>query len=69
MVIVSELCVAHKLQQATPDVKGTCVMLLQITIMALQLEFCVIQICGMRPVLGRADDFLKEYKLIFQGNE
>lgn len=69
MVIVSDLCEAHKLEQATPDIKGTCFMLLQITIMALYLEFCVIQICEMRPVLGRAEDFLKEYKLIIQATE
>uniref|UniRef100_M1BZT5 Uncharacterized protein n=2 Tax=Solanum tuberosum TaxID=4113 RepID=M1BZT5_SOLTU len=29
--------------------------------MALYLEFCVIQICGMRPVHGHVEDFSKEF--------
>nr|GMD07049.1 nucleoporin NUP188 homolog [Ipomoea batatas] len=37
--------------------------------MALYLEYCVIQICGMRPVLGRMEDFSKEFKLLIRATE
>jgi nuclear pore complex protein Nup188 len=36
--------------------------------MALYLELCVLQICGIRPVLGRVEDFSKEVKLLLKGN-
>ena len=36
--------------------------------MALYLELCVLQICGMRPVLGRVEDFSKEVKKLIRGN-
>lgn len=35
--------------------------------MALYLELCVLQICGIRPVLGRVEDFSKEVKLLMKG--
>lgn len=37
--------------------------------MALYLELCVLQICGMRPVLGRVEDFSKEVKKLMRGND
>ncbi|XP_031130365.1 uncharacterized protein LOC116032104 [Ipomoea triloba] len=67
--IVAELCEANKLKQVTSEIQGVCVLLLQITIMALYLEYCVIQICGMRPVLGRMEDFSKEFKLLIRATE
>lgn len=36
--------------------------------MALYLEFCVIQICGMRPVHGRVEDFSKEFHALSKGS-
>ncbi|CAK9177631.1 unnamed protein product, partial [Ilex paraguariensis] len=62
IVIVTELCEANKLRQVPTEILGVCILLLQITVMALYLEFCVSQICGIRPVLGRVEDFSKELK-------
>ncbi|CAH9056682.1 unnamed protein product [Cuscuta europaea] len=67
--IVAEVCEANKLKQVSSEVQGVCVLLLLITIMALYLEFCVIQICGMRPVLGHVEDFSKEIKLLIRATE
>lgn len=67
--IVSELCEANKLKQIPKEVQSTCCLLLQIMEMALYLELCVLQICGMRPVLGRVEDFSKEVKKLMRGND
>ncbi|KAL2537742.1 hypothetical protein Fot_19133 [Forsythia ovata] len=69
IVIVTELCEANKMKQLTPEIRGVCLLLMQITIMALYLEFCVIQICGMRPVLGRVENFSKELRLLIRATE
>jgi len=50
------------------EIKNVCNLLSQILEMALQLELCVLQICGIRPVLGRVEDFAKEAKSLFSGN-
>ncbi|KAL9253348.1 hypothetical protein AKJ16_DCAP10515 [Drosera capensis] len=42
---------------------------LQVTEMSLYLELCVSQICGIRPVLGRVEDFSKEIKSFFRATE
>lgn len=67
IAIVYELCEANKLKQVPSEMQGVCTLLLQITEMALYLEFCVSQICGIRPVLGRVEDFSKEVKLLMRG--
>lgn len=65
--IIKELCLANKLRES-PETQNVCNLLLQILEMALQLELCVLQICGIRPVLGRVEDFSKEAKSLFSGN-
>lgn len=68
IAIVTELCEANKLKKIEPEVQSTCLLLLQIMEMALYLEQCVSQICGIRPVLGRVEDFSKEVVLLIRGN-
>ncbi|KAL3515020.1 hypothetical protein ACH5RR_021922 [Cinchona calisaya] len=69
IIIVTELCEANKSKLVTPAIQDICQLLLQISVMSLHLELCVIQICGMRPVLGRAEDFLKEFRLLIRATE
>ncbi|KAL5788807.1 hypothetical protein ACOSP7_005756 [Xanthoceras sorbifolium] len=69
LAIVIELCEANKLKQINPEIQGICLLLLQIMEMALNLELCVLQICGIRPVLGRVEDFSKEVKLLIKATE
>jgi len=68
VAIVSELCGSNKSKHMNPENKSVCLLLLQIMEMALYLELCVLQICGIRPVLGRVEDFSKEVKLLLKGN-
>lgn len=67
IAIVSELCEANKPKHINPEIQSVCLLLLQIMEMALYLELCVLQICGIRPVLGRVEDFSKEVKLLLKG--
>lgn len=67
ITIVVELCQAHKPTESL-EIKSVCNLLLQVLEMALQLELCVLQICAIRPVLGRVEDFSKEAKSLFSGN-
>ena len=67
IAITTELCEANKLK-VSPETQDVCNLLLQILEMALHLELCVLQICGIRPVLGRVEDFSKEAKSLFSGN-
>ncbi|CAA3010617.1 Hypothetical predicted protein [Olea europaea subsp. europaea] len=69
IVIVTELCEANKMKQLTSEIRNACLLLMQITIMALYLEFCVVQICGMRPVLGHIENFSKELRLLMRATE
>ncbi|XP_057748155.1 uncharacterized protein LOC130967358 isoform X2 [Arachis stenosperma] len=68
IAIVTELCDSNKLR-ASRDTQNVCNLMLQIFEMALHLELCVLQICGIRPVLGRVDDFSKEVKSLFSAME
>ncbi|KAI9127540.1 hypothetical protein K1719_000533 [Acacia pycnantha] len=68
IAIVTELCEANK-PRVSPQIQNLCFLLLHIIEMALQLELCVLQICGIRPVLGRVDDFSKEIKTLFGAME
>lgn len=67
IAIVTELCEANR-PRVSPQIQNLCYLLSQTIEMALQLELCVLQICGIRPVLGRVDDFSKEIKTLFGGN-
>ncbi|CAI9104717.1 OLC1v1003448C1 [Oldenlandia corymbosa var. corymbosa] len=68
--IVTELCEAgNKSKLATPELQDLCILLLKIIEMALYLELCVIQICGLRPVLGHGEYFLKEIKALIKATE
>lgn len=69
IIILTELCEANKSKLVTPAIQDICLLLLQITVMALHLELCVIQICGIRPVLGRAEDFLKKFRWLIGASE
>ncbi|GJX61656.1 hypothetical protein Tco_0294556 [Tanacetum coccineum] len=69
MAVVSELCEANRLKLLTPEIEGVCVLLLQITEKCLYLEFCVSQVCGISPVMGRTEDFSKELKQLFRATK
>ncbi|XP_031379573.1 uncharacterized protein LOC116194815 isoform X2 [Punica granatum] len=62
IAIVTELCEASKAKQMNPETCSICILLLHILEMALHLELCVLHICGIRPVLGRVEDFSKQVK-------
>ncbi|KAF8013563.1 hypothetical protein BT93_I1419 [Corymbia citriodora subsp. variegata] len=67
--IISELGNANKTRQMQPEIQTVCELLLQILEMALYLELCVLHICGIRPVLGRVEDFSKELKSFVRGKK
>ncbi|GAV84710.1 DUF3414 domain-containing protein [Cephalotus follicularis] len=69
VAVVTELCQANKLKQINPEIQCACLLLLQIMEMALYLELCVLQICGIRPVLGRVEEFSKEAKSLIKATE
>ncbi|XP_026395785.1 uncharacterized protein LOC113290379 isoform X2 [Papaver somniferum] len=67
IAIVTEICLANKKSKhMLPGIQEGCVLLLQLMEKALFLELCVSQICGMRPVQGRVEDFSKEIKLLIE---
>lgn len=68
ITIATELCEANKLKQVHKEVQSLCCLLLEIMEMSLYLELCVLQICGIRPILGRVEDFTKAVKRLFRGN-
>ncbi|XP_071717637.1 uncharacterized protein [Rutidosis leptorrhynchoides] len=67
--VVRELSEANRSKQMTQEQKGVCLLLLQITEKCLYLEFCVSQVCGLRPMLGRTEDFSKELKLLLKATK
>ncbi|XP_068319401.1 uncharacterized protein [Pyrus communis] len=69
ITIVRELCEANRSNEIQIEVQSICCLLLQIMEMALHLELCVLQIYGIRPVLGRVEDFSKEVKLLIKATE
>lgn len=69
IAIVTELCEAHKHKSMQQETVNACFLLLQILEKALCLELCVSQSCGLRPVLGRIEDFSKTIKLMMQAME
>ncbi|GAB2245772.1 hypothetical protein Droror1_Dr00001265 [Drosera rotundifolia] len=69
IAIVGEICGASKSRQMTRENQSLCLLLLQAAEMSLYLELCVSQICGIRTVLGRVEDFSKEIKSFFRATE
>lgn len=69
ITIVTELCEANKAKQIEPEIQTICGLLLKIMEMSLHLELCVSQICGIRPVLGRVEDFSKSVKFLLKAME
>lgn len=69
ITIVTELCGDKRSNDIQIEVQSICCLLLQIMEMALHLELCVLQICSIRPVLGRVEDFSKEVKLLIKAME
>lgn len=69
IAVVTELSEANKMKQVAPEVQEVCLLLLQVTVMSLYLEYSVIQICGIRPVLGRVETFSKELRLLIRATE
>ncbi|CAN6544612.1 unnamed protein product [Malus baccata var. baccata] len=69
ITIVTELCEANRSNEIQIEVQSICCLLVQIMEMALHLELCVLQIYGIRPVLGRVEDFSKEVKLLIKATE
>lgn len=67
MTIVTEVCMVNKEKVVPAESQAVCLFLLQIVEKALYLELCVCQICGIRPVLGRVEDFSKRIKSLFKG--
>ncbi|KAJ7001417.1 LOW QUALITY PROTEIN: hypothetical protein NC653_011748 [Populus alba x Populus x berolinensis] len=64
VAIVPELCGSNKSRYINSEIQSVCLLLLPIMEIALYLEFCVLQICGRSPVLGRVEEFSKEVKLL-----
>ncbi|XP_020260505.1 uncharacterized protein LOC109836876 isoform X2 [Asparagus officinalis] len=69
IAIVVEVCESHRQKSMQAETESLCLMLLQILEKSLYLELCVSQSCGIRPVLGRIEDFSKEIKLLMQVTE
>lgn len=67
MAIICDLCDLNKSKHIDTEVQNFCCLMLRIMEMTLYLELCVVQICGIRPVLGRVEDFSKEVKLLLKG--
>lgn len=67
IAIVTEVCETDKSKQIQPNTQAVCLLLLKIVEMALYLEHCVSQICGIRPVMGRVEDFSKQMRFLVRG--
>ncbi|XP_074314664.1 uncharacterized protein LOC141649895 [Silene latifolia] len=69
VAIATEVCEANKLKSMDVDAQDVCLLMLKILEMALHLEFCVSQICGIRPVMGRVEEFSKQMRLLARATE
>ncbi|XP_042430044.1 uncharacterized protein LOC122016720 isoform X2 [Zingiber officinale] len=69
IAIVSEVCGANKQIPMEPEKESLCLMLLQMLEKSLYLEFSLSQFCGIKPVLGRVEDFSKEIEGLMQAVE
>ncbi|KAK9690813.1 hypothetical protein RND81_09G155600 [Saponaria officinalis] len=69
VAIATEICEAGKSKSIHADAQDVCLLMLKLLEMALHLEFCVSQICGIRPVMGRVEEFSKQMRLLVRATE
>ncbi|XP_074569458.1 uncharacterized protein LOC141826101 [Curcuma longa] len=69
IAIVSEVCGANRQIPMEPEKESLCLLLLQMLEKSLYLEFSLSQFCGIKPVLGRVEDFSKEIEGLMQAIE
>ncbi|KAL9238373.1 hypothetical protein vseg_012803 [Gypsophila vaccaria] len=67
--IGTEICEAGKSKSIHADAQDVCLLMLKLLEMSLHLEFCVSQICGIRPVMGRVEEFSKQMRLLVRATE
>ncbi|OEL33302.1 hypothetical protein BAE44_0005677, partial [Dichanthelium oligosanthes] len=65
--IVTEVFEANGSSALNPETERVCHLLLVTLEASLYMELCVSQSCGIRPVLGRFEDFCKGIKAMLQG--
>jgi hypothetical protein len=65
--IVTEIFEANGSSTLNPETEKVCQLLLVTLETSLYMELCVSQSCGIRPVLGRLEDFCKGIKAMLQG--
>ncbi|KAI4376103.1 hypothetical protein MLD38_013896 [Melastoma candidum] len=69
MSIVVGCCEVRKKRKTSSELQSVCELMLQLLEMALYVELCVLHLCGIRPVLGRVEEFLKQLKLFLAATE
>ncbi|XP_062200605.1 uncharacterized protein LOC133903312 isoform X2 [Phragmites australis] len=67
--IVTEVFEANGSSTLNPEAERVCHLLLVILETSLHMELCVSQSCGIRPILGRSEDFCKGIKAMLQAIE
>ncbi|CAN6324272.1 unnamed protein product [Urochloa humidicola] len=67
--IVTEVFGGNRSSTLNPETEKVCQLLLVTLEMSLYMELCVSQSCGIRPVLGRFEDFCKGIKAMLQAIE
>lgn len=67
--IVTEIFEANGSSTLNPETEKVCQLLLVTLETSLYMELCVSQSCGIRPVLGRLEDFCKGIKAMLQAIE
>ncbi|XP_066386529.1 uncharacterized protein [Miscanthus floridulus] len=67
--IVTEVFEANGSSTLNPETEKVCQLLLVTLETSLYMELCVSQSCGIRPVLGRLEDFCKGIKAMLQAIE
>lgn len=66
--IVTEVLGANGSSALSGETDRVCRLLLVTLETSLYMELCVSQSCGIRPVLGRFEDFSKGIKAMLHGN-
>ncbi|KAI4325914.1 hypothetical protein MLD38_031276 [Melastoma candidum] len=69
MSIVVGCCKVRKKRKTSSELQSVCELMLQLLEMALYVELCVLHICGIRPVLGRVEEFSRQLKLFLAATE
>ncbi|CAL4924385.1 unnamed protein product [Urochloa decumbens] len=67
--IITEVFEENRSSTLNPETEKVCKLLLVTLEMSLYMELCVSQSCGIRPVLGRFEDFCKGIKAMLQALE